>query len=98
MKKNFYQQDVEQVLRQLGTDRIDGLGGDEVKTRQERDGFNEFAKKKHSRECSRSAALLPMKIMNSHTIRSKGRIFSVYGMFQRVTNLSLFEAPALQVK
>ncbi|MBR4029648.1 MAG: cation-translocating P-type ATPase [Alistipes sp.] len=48
MKKNFYQQDVEQVLRQLGTDRIDGLGGDEVKTRQERDGFNEFAKKKHS--------------------------------------------------
>ncbi len=48
MKKSFYQQGVEQVLRQLGTDRIDGLGGDEVKTRQERDGFNEFAKKKHS--------------------------------------------------
>ena len=48
MKKSFYQQDVEQVLRQLGTDRINGLSGDEVKTRQERDGFNEFAKKKHS--------------------------------------------------
>lgn len=48
MKKSFYQQGVEQVLRQLGTDRINGLSGDEVKTRQERDGFNEFAKKKHS--------------------------------------------------
>ena len=48
MTKKYYQQDVEQVLRQLGTDRIDGLGGDEVKVRQERDGFNEFAKKKHS--------------------------------------------------
>ena len=48
MTKKYYQQDVEQVLRQLGTDRIAGLGGDEVKIRQERDGFNEFAKKKHS--------------------------------------------------
>ena len=48
MKKSFYQQSVEQVLRQLCTDRINGLSGDEVKTRQERDGFNEFAKKKHS--------------------------------------------------
>ena len=48
MKTNFYQQGIKQVMRQLGTDQTKGLSESEVKMRQERDGFNEFAKKKHT--------------------------------------------------
>lgn len=45
---NFYQQSVEQVVQQLKTNIENGLTQDEVIERQNRDGLNEFAKKKHT--------------------------------------------------
>lgn len=48
MTKKFYQQSVEEVLRHFGTDQSKGLNEEKVSSRQYRDGFNEFAKKKHS--------------------------------------------------
>lgn len=48
MKKNFYQMDVEQVLRHLKTNLSDGLSDAEASIRRERDGFNEFEKKEHT--------------------------------------------------
>lgn len=48
MKTNFYQQDIEQILQQLSTNQVKGLNESEIKKRQERDGFNEFAQKKHT--------------------------------------------------
>lgn len=48
MEKCYYQQDAGQVLRQLATDSQNGLNDGEVISRLKRDGFNEFAKKKHT--------------------------------------------------
>lgn len=48
MKTNFYQQEAEEVLWQLGTDPVAGLDENEATLRQQRDGFNEFEKKKHT--------------------------------------------------
>lgn len=48
MTKQFYQQSAEEVLRHFGTDPTKGLKEEKVSSRQYRDGFNEFAKKKHT--------------------------------------------------
>ncbi|MBQ8807281.1 MAG: cation-translocating P-type ATPase [Bacteroidaceae bacterium] len=48
MTKNYYQQSVDEVVRQLGTDLTHGLSSTDVTTLQERDGLNEFAKKQHT--------------------------------------------------
>lgn len=48
MAKKYYQQGVEEVVGQLKTDLTTGLSSNEVTTRQEQYGFNEFAKKRHS--------------------------------------------------
>lgn len=48
MAKKYYQQGVEEVVGQLKTDLTTGLSSNEVATRQEQYGFNEFAKKRHS--------------------------------------------------
>lgn len=48
MEKNYYQRSVEDVLRHFGSDSANGLDDEKVRTRQYRDGFNEFAKKKHT--------------------------------------------------
>ena len=48
MTKKYYQQSVEQVVRQLKTNLTSGLSSDEVTALQERDGLNEFAKKQHT--------------------------------------------------
>ncbi len=48
MTKNYYQQSVEEVIRQLKTDLTNGLSSEEVATLLERNGFNEFAKKQHT--------------------------------------------------
>ncbi len=45
---NYYQQSVEQIVRRLKTNIEKGLTQEEVTERQVRDGYNEFAKKKHS--------------------------------------------------
>lgn len=48
MTKKYYQQSVEQIVRQLGTDLTQGLSSTVVTELQERDGLNEFAKKQHT--------------------------------------------------
>ena len=48
MTKQFYQQSAEEVLRHFCTDHTKGLDEEKVSSRQYRDGFNEFAKKKHT--------------------------------------------------
>ena len=48
MEQELYQQSIEQVLGQCGTDPESGLSSDEVAERQQRDGYNEFTKKKHT--------------------------------------------------
>lgn len=48
MTKKYYQQSVEQIVRQLGTDLTQGLSSTDVTALQERDGLNEFAKKQHT--------------------------------------------------
>ena len=48
MTKKYYQQSVEDIVRQLKTDLTKGLSGKEVTELQKRDGFNEFAKKQHT--------------------------------------------------
>ena len=48
MTKKYYQQSVEQIVQQLGTDLTQGLSSTDVTVLQERDGLNEFAKKQHT--------------------------------------------------
>lgn len=48
MTKKYYQQSVEQVVRQLKTNLTQGLSITDVTALQERDGLNEFAKKQHT--------------------------------------------------
>lgn len=48
MTKNYYQQSVERIVRQLKTDLTQGLSSRDVTELQERDGLNEFAKKQHT--------------------------------------------------
>ena len=48
MENRFYQLSVEKVLKHFKTNQENGLNADEVIVRRERDGFNEFAKKKHT--------------------------------------------------
>ncbi|MBE6203630.1 MAG: calcium-translocating P-type ATPase, PMCA-type [Rikenellaceae bacterium] len=48
MTKKYYQQSVEDVVRQLKTDLTQGLSSTDVTVLQERDGLNEFAKKQHT--------------------------------------------------
>ncbi|MBQ6940810.1 MAG: cation-translocating P-type ATPase [Alistipes sp.] len=48
MTKKYYQQSVEEVIRQLRTDLTQGLSSTDVAALQERDGLNEFAKKQHT--------------------------------------------------
>lgn len=48
MTTKYYQQSVEQVVRQLGTNLTQGLSSTDVAVLQERDGLNEFAKKQHT--------------------------------------------------
>lgn len=48
MTKKYYQQSVEQVVRQLKTDLTQGLSSADVAVLQKRDGLNEFAKKQHT--------------------------------------------------
>lgn len=48
MTKKYYQQSVEDVVRQLKTDLTQGLSSRDVTVLQERDGLNEFAKKQHT--------------------------------------------------
>ena len=48
MTKKYYQQSVEDVVRQLKTDLTQGLSSRDVTELQERDGLNEFAKKQHT--------------------------------------------------
>lgn len=44
----FYQQSVKQIVRHLKTNIKSGLTSNDVIERQNRDGYNEFAKKKHT--------------------------------------------------
>lgn len=48
MTKNHYQQSIEQVVRALESDSVRGLSSEVVAERQARDGYNEFAKTKHT--------------------------------------------------
>ena len=48
MTTKYYQQSVEEVIRQLRTDLTQGLSSTDVAALQERDGLNEFAKKQHT--------------------------------------------------
>ena len=47
-KETFYQQTIESVEKHFSTDIQRGLSAQEVRTRLERDGYNEFQKTKHS--------------------------------------------------
>ena len=47
-KETFYQQTIESIEKHFSTDIQRGLSEQEVRARQERDGYNEFQKTKHS--------------------------------------------------
>ena len=48
MTQDFYQKSIEQVVQMCKTDLNKGLTDDVVREKLKREGFNEFAKKKHT--------------------------------------------------
>ncbi len=48
MKDDVYRLSSEEVCRQYGCDMENGLSSEEARKRLERDGFNEFTRKKHT--------------------------------------------------
>ena len=48
MTQKHYNESIEQIVRTFTTNIEEGLSNDVVVARQQRDGFNEFAKKKHT--------------------------------------------------